>query len=198
MRGVSDAICSNRLNVISITLPPLRKRREDIAQLARHFLDRYAARRGRRVSITDRALECLRNYRWTGNVRELENVIERTIVLLDDSVIDEKDLPADLRSPGSLASLITPPPSSPPAASSSSAAAPPHTTQTPPAELLSMAARALVDGAVDLRVARDRFEREYLIHTFRSCGGSVTEAARRTAMSRRNLYEKIEKTRNPP
>ena len=71
-----------RLNVITIRVPPLRERREDIRLLAQHFLRFYAAKNNRKLEgFTDEALRRLEAYAWPGNVRELENVIERAVVL---------------------------------------------------------------------------------------------------------------------
>jgi DNA-binding NtrC family response regulator len=86
-----------RLNVISITVPPLRDRREDIPLLAQHFLRVYAAKNNRRLEgFTAEAARRLEAYAWPGNVRELENVIERGVVLARGSLIDVGDLPDDL------------------------------------------------------------------------------------------------------
>jgi len=83
-----------RLNVIPIELPPLRDRKEDIPELAAHFLEKKCAQLGRkRVKIHPRAMELLLNYCWPGNVRELENVLERAIVLCDGDEICVSDLP---------------------------------------------------------------------------------------------------------
>src|SRR6185312_3754600 len=71
-----------RLNVIPIEIPPLRERRDDIPQLAEHFIRKHAQRTGRRVErIDEGVLAALQQYDWPGNVRELENVIERAVVL---------------------------------------------------------------------------------------------------------------------
>jgi DNA-binding NtrC family response regulator len=86
-----------RLNVIPILLPPLRERREDIALLARHFLEKISKEMSRPVpSVTAAALHCLENYPWPGNVRELENVVERTVTLTEGTVIGKSDLPANI------------------------------------------------------------------------------------------------------
>lgn len=86
-----------RLNVISITLPPLRERREDIFELAFYFLQRTAHRIGKRITHIDPdAIEVLERAHWPGNIRQLENVIERAVVLAEEEVITLKDLPADL------------------------------------------------------------------------------------------------------
>lgn len=88
----------HRLNVISLTLPPLRERREDIADLAEHFVARYAKRCKRHViGISEAALACLRRYDWPGNIRELENAMERAVVIGNSEKILPEDLPEGLQ-----------------------------------------------------------------------------------------------------
>jgi DNA-binding NtrC family response regulator len=83
-----------RLSVIPVVIPPLRHRREDIPLLADHFLKKYAAANGARVKgFTPEAMSTLASLPWEGNVRELENVIERAVVLARGDQIDTKDLP---------------------------------------------------------------------------------------------------------
>jgi len=91
-----------RLKVIEILVPPLRKRREDIEPLARHYLQRFSGEAGRRVrDFTPEALDALRSYHWPGNIRELRNVIERAVVLSADEVIAADELAlSQLSSPG--------------------------------------------------------------------------------------------------
>uniref|UniRef100_A0A7C4CB23 Sigma-54-dependent Fis family transcriptional regulator n=1 Tax=candidate division WOR-3 bacterium TaxID=2052148 RepID=A0A7C4CB23_UNCW3 len=87
-----------RLNVITLAIPPLRVRDDDILTLARHFVVKFAREYGRPVpEITDKALAALRNYDWPGNVRELENLIQRLVVMVEAPVIDVPDLPAHMR-----------------------------------------------------------------------------------------------------
>lgn len=84
-----------RLSVIPIVIPPLRQRREDIPLLAEHFLRKYSATNGSRVKgFTKRAMAKLVGLRWEGNVRELENVVERAVVLCVQDLIDESDIPS--------------------------------------------------------------------------------------------------------
>ncbi|MCC6624487.1 MAG: sigma-54-dependent Fis family transcriptional regulator [Deltaproteobacteria bacterium] len=87
-----------RLNVISLTLPPLRDRKDDVALLAQHFLTRYADKNQKRiVGIAREALQALMAWRWPGNVRELENCIERAVVLCRGDTITLEDLPPAMR-----------------------------------------------------------------------------------------------------
>jgi Nif-specific regulatory protein len=82
-----------RLRVLEIVVPALRKRPDDIVQLATHFLERFRVETGRKLlGFTPRAVNQLLSYRWPGNVRELKNVIERAVVLCRGEYIDEEDL----------------------------------------------------------------------------------------------------------
>lgn len=82
-----------RLNVISIQLPPLKERKEDIEFLADHFIDLYTRKQDRKIEgFSQKALEVLLDYNWPGNIRELENVIERAVALTDEKLITEADL----------------------------------------------------------------------------------------------------------
>jgi DNA-binding NtrC family response regulator len=87
-----------RLNVITVSLPPLRERGDDVPQLTRHFASKFAKEIGKpEPQFSDRALQVLRNYHWPGNVRELENVIQRLVVMTDSGEIDVADLPSLMR-----------------------------------------------------------------------------------------------------
>jgi transcriptional regulator with PAS, ATPase and Fis domain len=87
-----------RLNVVNLLIPPLSRRREDIPLLAYHFLKKCAARMGRNVTeIATDALDLLKAYDFPGNVRELENIIERGVAISSGGSIDTGSLPDDLR-----------------------------------------------------------------------------------------------------
>ena len=87
-----------RLNVVPLTLPPLRERREDIPLLADHFLALYREKNRKPVrGISGKALDLLVRYDWPGNIRELENVIERAVILSRDEVLVPADLPPQIR-----------------------------------------------------------------------------------------------------
>ena len=85
-----------RLNVVPIQVPPLRERREDIRELAHHFLARSAVQLGRIPQVlSDGAVQLLETYPWPGNIRELQNLIERMAVLCESQIIEESDLPLE-------------------------------------------------------------------------------------------------------
>lgn len=89
-----------RLNVFPIELPPLRERKEDIVLLAHFFLNKYAAASRRNItSISEKALEQLLNYHWPGNIRELEHLIERSVLLAKTTEIERFDLPEIIEKP---------------------------------------------------------------------------------------------------
>ncbi len=88
-----------RLNVVSLALPPLRERQEDIPLLVEHFLEQLQVTGGKAKTVSPEALQCLVRYAWPGNVRELANTIERLIILTPGGVIGPEDLPPNIRSP---------------------------------------------------------------------------------------------------
>jgi DNA-binding NtrC family response regulator len=93
-----------RLNVIRINLPPLRERGSDIKTLAEFFLEKYAKASGITMDgISKQALKQLINYTWPGNVRQLESVIERSILMAESNYIEPEDLPSEITACGSLA-----------------------------------------------------------------------------------------------
>jgi two-component system response regulator AtoC len=87
-----------RLNVLHINLPPLRERKEDIPLLVTHFINKYNQSLSKNVKgIDSRALEALIEYKWYGNIRELENTIERALVLTDGDTIELENLPIEIQ-----------------------------------------------------------------------------------------------------
>jgi two-component system response regulator PilR (NtrC family) len=83
-----------RLNVLSVKIPPLRERGDDIPILVNHFLQKFS---GGRMRFSGDAVNMLRNYTWKGNVRELENIVERVVLLCDDEIIGVENLPEEIR-----------------------------------------------------------------------------------------------------
>jgi two-component system response regulator HydG len=87
-----------RINVITIAIPPLRARGDDVLLLTQHFARKFSKESGKPLQqISERALEVLNNYPWPGNVRELENIIQRLVVMTDGDIIDVPDLPPLMR-----------------------------------------------------------------------------------------------------
>jgi len=83
-----------RINVVTIEIPPLRSRGNDIALLVRHFAEKFAGELGKAVPrFSEKALEAIQNYAWPGNARELENMIQRIVVMSDDEIVEIPDLP---------------------------------------------------------------------------------------------------------
>lgn len=85
-----------RLNVIQITIPPLRERKEDILPLIMNFIDSYNKKYNRSKHLSSGALECLMKYNWPGNIRELRNQIERLVIIGEKNIISPMDLPENI------------------------------------------------------------------------------------------------------
>lgn len=97
-KGVFREDLFYRLNVISVAIPPLREREDDILLLTHHFVNEFSKELGKSLpKFSNNALQVLRNYYWPGNVRELENVIQRIVVMTDKDVIEVPDLPSLMR-----------------------------------------------------------------------------------------------------
>jgi DNA-binding NtrC family response regulator len=108
LKAVKDGVFREdlyyRINVVTLKLPPLRDRKEDIIILARHFLDKYSHEIGKNVKfIDDAALRHLMDYYWPGNVRELQNIIERAVLIADSNTIFPEHLPEGIKGTSSFA-----------------------------------------------------------------------------------------------
>src|SRR5207253_1292650 len=152
--------------VVPVHLPPLRERREDIPLLAEHFRQKYNARLRKNVEkIEDDALACLVAYAWPGNIRELENVLERTILFAEGPRIRPEDLPPTLRKAfGELPH---------PAVESASPSGPPG----PLKEIVKEQVQAI--------------ERDLIVRGLEVTGGNVTRTARLLKISRKSLQMKM-------
>ncbi len=161
-----------RLNVLPIRVPPLRERVEDIAELAHHFLRLYAKRTGNSVAaIDDDALALLKGYPWPGNIRQLENVVERAVVIADGSAITPAELPPELLEP------------SVPGANGNGTNGEHHQ----PADM------ALPGADFDYRGERGRSEREYLVRALAAAGGNKAVAARALGIARSTLLSRLKR-----
>ena len=183
-----------RLNVVPIHLPPLRDRRADIPLLVEHFVAKFNERLKKQVArVEDDAMARLVAHPWPGNIRELENVLERTILFAEGPTIHARDLPPEISAP----TVATPAPAPAPvpeADSAPSAAIPPEpstpTYATPPA------ATTPVPGAAGslkelVKQETERLERELIQRALDETGGNVTQAARRLKISRKSLQNKM-------
>ena len=161
-----------RLNVISILVPPLRERREDIPELVMHFLREYAQRGGSTVDqIDDDVLALLKAYDWPGNIRQLENVVERAVVISERPIITVHELPPELWTPRN------------------GKAQGPGTSEPPDEAASSQAA----GGIKAERAERDRKDREQLVRALAAAQGNKTEAARALGLARSTLVSRLRK-----
>ncbi|MEZ4269867.1 MAG: sigma-54 dependent transcriptional regulator [Myxococcota bacterium] len=158
-----------RLNVVPIALPALRDRTDDIPLLAEAFVSRYNERLGKEVrEISPEALRVLQGYRWPGNIRELENVIERTLLFCEGTRIEREDLPTEFHS-----IAVTPTESSPSAQG------------TLPALDQGSSMKDIV------RQATAGLERDLILKALDETHGNVTRAANLLRISRKGLQNKM-------
>jgi DNA-binding NtrC family response regulator len=180
-----------RLNVVPLQIPPLRKRRGDIPLLVRHIIKRFNERLKKNVAgIADDALAALEGHSWPGNIRELENVLERTILFSTGDRIARADLPEEL---GSAASG---PVAAPAAAIAASAPrGEPTPIPTPDPDDLDDDDAPSVAGDTSLkeivRAETSRVERELIAKALNETGGNVTQAAKLLKISRKSLQMKM-------
>ncbi|MCC6213932.1 MAG: sigma-54-dependent Fis family transcriptional regulator [Polyangiaceae bacterium] len=157
-----------RLNVVPIRLPALRERAEDVPLLVDHFIEKFDARLGKQVGAVDpAALALLGRYSWPGNIRELENVIERAVLFADGPTIGCEHLDPEVRG------------------------APDTPVRTPaPASVATGAGPA--DGLKEqVKAAMSRLERELIVRALDQTRGNVTHAARLLKISRKGLQLKM-------
>ncbi len=163
-----------RLGVVTLTVPPLRERQEDIPALAQSYMDRFRVQLGRTAeAVHEEALDALVHYPWPGNVRELINVMERTVLLCEGEEITLNDLPENIAR-----------------FAEASAKAGPDRTGT--ASGLGMPRDWLDKPLRDVRrEVVETCERLYLEEQLRATGGRIGETARRAGLDPRSLYDKM-------
>jgi len=161
-----------RLAVVPINVPPLRERPSDVPTLVRHFVDKYNRRLNKRIEgMTDEAMSLLQAYAWPGNIRELENLIERTLLFADGPLIGAGDLPQLLRPPGTTTPLPGPAPAPLPGA---------------------LPAPAGETGLKDIvRQRAAELEKDLITRALEETGGNVTRAAKLLQISRKSLQTKM-------
>ncbi len=160
-----------RLKVITIEMPPLRQRIEDVPRLAEHFLGKFAERHGKRVdSILPEAMQCLQWYSWPGNVRQLENLIERLVVLAEEPTIRMRDLPKELASAALAGGSVRE-----------------DAKRSPDA----------MDELVPLKAFREHrvkeIEEEYAVRLLKYTRGNIAAAARIAGISVRSFYRLLDR-----
>ena len=155
-----------RLNVVPLHLPPLRERRTDVPSLARHFIEKYNQRLNKKnEGIADDALVMLQAYPWPGNIRELENMMERVLLFADGPRIEVKDLPEPVRT------------------SLQSAVAQLTDTTTP-----EVGETPLKDF---LKAKQAEIEKAFIVQALAKTEGNVTRAAKLLGISRKSLQTKM-------
>jgi DNA-binding NtrC family response regulator len=169
--------------VIPIRTPSLRERKEDIFELAVHFLGRHAERIGRSVGhIEDEAVEALIAHDWPGNIRELENVIERAVVLCEGSALTLDDLAVEIRQPERRRSRTST--TAPSRRRSNSRVLVPSPTFEAAGSPLDRS-----DGEPEALA----FERHRLLDALEQAAGNKSEAARLLGMPRSTFFSKLKK-----
>ena len=179
-----------RLNVIPMRLPPLRERKGDIPLLADHFVRMHAAKNGRKpAGISPEAMEVLCHYNWRGNVRELENVMERALLLCDQKEIAPAHL---LMGPGGTA------PSAEDMAAATNGNGKPKGVTTTPAKTASLGnpsnghGDAVGDGlGIAVGMSMREVEKKLIFETLRETNGNRTQAAKVLSISIRTLRNKL-------
>jgi two-component system response regulator HydG len=152
-----------RLNVVALTVPPLRERKEDIPLLAQHFLQGFAVKNSKNViNFTPKAIEKLMQYPWPGNVRELMNAIERAVVLSRNTYLDEGELTLLMADGGGFNGKD-----------------------------LSGAANQPAEATGNLPL--EEVEKRSILEALHDCSGNKSEAARRLGITRKTLRKKLEK-----
>ncbi len=181
-----------RLNVITIELPPLRQRMEDIPLLVKRFMDRVNTQNGTQVkTISPDVIDALQKYHWPGNVRELLNIVERMIVLSDGQSVEMSDLPAFVRDPsdGSAAKIAAAngnPPAALPAVSHVSPSVP-----SAPARIGEMAPDGPEFDAMLAKMTLDDLENAAIASALRRFHNNRTRAAMALGISVRTLQRKV-------
>lgn len=155
-----------RLNVIPIYIPPLRERKEDIPLLVQSFIKQFSKiYEGKKFEITEQALQYLINYKWPGNVRELKNLVERLIALAKSETISIQDLPTEIINDSSLSKF----------------------------DMSGYSETLPYSQAKEKSLTK--FERQYFSRLIDKCGGNITKVAKEAKVSRKTVYNILEKHR---
>ncbi|MFA5073251.1 MAG: sigma-54 dependent transcriptional regulator [Nitrospirota bacterium] len=163
-----------RLNVIPLTLPPLRKRTEDIPLLIDHFIREFTRKRKREpFTFSKEAMNCLLSYSWPGNIRELENLIERLTILVAHKIIHSSDLPEKFQQAA-------------PCRQEDGA-------ETAPFSLAPGKSRDIPASGIDLGAAINEMEKDLILKALGKSGGVKSKAAELLGLNRTTLLERMKK-----
>ena len=180
--------------VFPITVPPLRERPEDIPELVRHFLVRFAAEEGKRIrAVTADALGLLNAHPWPGNVRQLENAIFRAVVLADGDEIGAAEFPQLAHQPARMVApaIVPTHDDAPPPVSTPSAPMILDEPEPPSPAPAGGDALALTDAAGHVRPLEE-IETDAIRFAIAHYRGQMSEVARRLRIGRSTLYRKLD------
>ncbi|HXU65680.1 MAG TPA: sigma-54 dependent transcriptional regulator, partial [Polyangia bacterium] len=165
-----------RLNVVPVHIPPLRERREDIPLLAEHFIAKFNDRLKKQITaIVPEAIERLVAYHWPGNIRELENLMERTMLFCEGPEIRVSDLPPEVVGAAHVSAAV-------PVLAAAAAGGP----------VTDEAGKAAPESLKEaVRAETERVERELIQKALDATSGNVTQAARKLKISRKSLQTKM-------
>ncbi|MGI6257384.1 MAG: sigma-54-dependent Fis family transcriptional regulator [Anaerovoracaceae bacterium] len=163
-----------RLNVLTVNVPPLRARGQDVSLLADAFIEKYNLSKGQTIGISDEAMSLILSYSWPGNIRELENAIERAVNIIPDDMIRPEHLPPTLLEQRSTVFPQTN-----------------HSALIP--EIMPYSSQGFTRSTPMGGTAGSPSDE--IAYALQRCGGNVTEAAKMLGISRRTLYRKMDKYR---
>jgi DNA-binding NtrC family response regulator len=165
-----------RLNVMPIFLPSLRDRTDDIGELAQYFMKRFSKSHARQITgITSDALQLLKRYRWPGNIRELENIIERAFIVENSSEITVGSLPDNIRqapepiqSQGALSQALS-------------------------STMFPMMPQTSIGGAMDFEAFKEQAEKDFIISALKANKGKINKTVAEANIPKNTLLRKIKK-----
>jgi two-component system response regulator AtoC len=156
-----------RLNVMPIFLPPLRDRTDDIGELAQYFIKRFAKSHSRTISgLTQETLQILKSYRWPGNIRELENVIERAFIVENTDYITAQSLPENL--------LLA------------------RTKEVGGAQSSMKSAPSYI-GPMDFEAFKEQAEKDFIVSALKANKGKINKTVAEANIPKNTLLRKIKK-----
>lgn len=166
-----------RIKVLDIALPPLRERGNDISLLATFFLDFFNCKYQKHIqTIAPQAMQVLLTYRWPGNIRQLKNVIERSVLLCQNEMIQVQELPAEITNTLDKTEAIP--------------TAPTHANIPLPLQIPTPTISDLSFKEAKRTYVRE-FERQFIIQRLRQCQGNITQTANSLEIPRQSLQQKL-------